>query len=183
MERKKKVAMLGFFHNHSTIAPYWDDEYEIWGVNTKGDKVLRYDRWFEFHTMYNIKYRDRKGKYYKWLKKCEVPVYMKKHYKAIPNSVEYPIHEMIEEFGPIFNNSFDYMLALAIKEQFEEIYMFGVAFASIHEYLRERLSYARLIGIAEGRGIKVWQSYNIFRMQYMYCYPEIDIEDYWTEEV
>jgi hypothetical protein len=178
-EKKEKLAILAFFHNHYRVAPWWNSEYEIWGCNCPQDGIERFDRWFEFHSMYNIRHRKEAPNHLKWLKNCDKPIYMKKKYANIPMSVKYPIQAMVDEFGPIFTNTIDYMLALAITEGFKEIAIYGAAFTSILEYIRERQSYIHLLGIAKGKGITIRQTYDILRINNLYCYPEIDIEKYW----
>ena len=172
----KTLTIFGGYGSHIIYNDIIPDTWESWGLNDV--YIKKYNKWFELHTMRNIKHRGNKD-HYRWLKECDRPIYMKKHYKTIPNSIEYPINEMLDKYGPIFTNTFDYMLAMAIKEKFEKIWLFGIAFNSIREYIQERQSYCYMLGVCKGLGIEVYSYYDIMRIQHIYQYPEIDVEKYW----
>lgn len=196
---EKKVAILGFKEGVGgwAEAPFDDDSFEIWGMNHleisgfNMPDVFRYNRWFEMHTIYNIRHRYLKMtngqkivKYdhLKWLKKyCKAPIYMPKKYKAIKNSIEYPIDRMIEKHGPVFTNTVDYEIALAIDEGYKEIHLYGLAFQYIDEVWTQRLSIAYFMGFVKGMGIKFYVplNHNVLRINNIYGYPKKDIEPDW----
>lgn len=194
MKKRKKVAILGFATGGGgwLEAPFDDDEFEIWAMNhmeVYGEHLKRYDRWFEMHTMYNIKGRKVKLKaypynatHYKWLKHvCKVPIYTPKKYGSIKNSIAYPIEKMLKIHGPIFTNTVDYEIALAMEEGFKEIHLYGLAFQYIDEVWTQRLSIAHFMGYAMGKGITFYVpcNNNVLRINNIYSYPTKDIEPYW----
>ena len=68
----------------------------------------------------------------------------------------YPLHEIIEEFGSdYFANSVAYAIALAIYKGYDEIDLYGVNQSTGKEYIFEKGGVEYWIGFAKGRGIKV----------------------------
>lgn len=188
--KKKRVAILGFMDSWRK-APWEDYDFEIWCMNHfEVYSIPRYDRWFDMHTWYNVVHRGAERElwkrrqvrsHYQWLsKKCDVPIYMPKKYRSIKNSIAYPIEEMMKIHGPIFTNTVDYEVALAIEEGFKEIHIYGVSFEWIDEIWTQRPSLAYFIGYAKGRGIDVYIpcNQNYLRVNQVYGY-NMNIEMYW----
>ncbi len=108
-KKKNKVAIVGFADSRDQ-APFNDDSFEIWGLNSLFEMIPRYDRWFEIHDrrMYNMDTDKSVGlgltrdgrPYVEGLAKLNGPVYMVADYPDIPNCVRYPLEEMITEFDP-----------------------------------------------------------------------------------
>ncbi len=75
----------------------------------------------------------------------------------VPNPVEYPIEEILE-FLPYqsLDNTISYMMALAIYEGVDEIGLWGVHMRGAPTYEAERPSITYLMGLAQGKGIKVY---------------------------
>ncbi len=130
----KKVAIVGFADTRMQ-APYDDPTYEIWGLNDLHASIPRYDRWFDIHTRDNIDEDVKKGRAppdkcgLGGLRGINVPIYMQKRYDDIPNSIEFPLKEVVDKFGNYFTNSISYMTALAIYEGYHEIAIYGVDMA------------------------------------------------------
>jgi hypothetical protein len=166
--RRKKVAVLGFTE-HRDQAPLGNPEWEIWGINelyrfmdiVKGG----FTRWFEIHDRAAI---DGDEEHIKSLSQFPIPVYMQQHYDDIPPSVPYPRAEVEAECGQgaegiwtdgrnkYFTSSIAWMLGLAILEGFEEMHIYGVDMAQVTEYFEQRPACEYLIGLAQGRGTKVY---------------------------
>jgi hypothetical protein len=179
---RERVAILGYSEDTLWEAPFDDKTWtlekgsEIWGLNElwrvkrykdKGiypdpaydswNKLsIRYDRWFEMHN---------RGKSTEeeidWLKKCGVSIYMTKHHADIPQSIAYPLAEMVKRFETnYFTNTISYELALAISEGFKEIHLYGVNMAQWSnegptEIRDQRASIEYFLGWARAKGIKV----------------------------
>jgi len=161
----KKVAIVGTAMTYKN-APYDDPSWEIWGLNDHWNNLPRATRWFEAN---NAACRIAKVSHkpdmlrVDWLKKCPIPVYMEEHYDDIPMSVKYPYDEVndficdLDESGrDYFTNSVSFMIALAIYEGFDEISLYGVDMAVGSEYEKQRPSCEFWVGLAKGRGIKVY---------------------------
>lgn len=190
---KKKVALVGFADSRD-LAPYQDDQWEIWGLNSLFEMIPmdHVTRWFEIHDrrIFEIDTNKQVGygltrtgqPYMEALTQLNCPVYMVEKYKDIPNSVRFPIEEMISEFDPLhrnlewvnkqfqhsadldwngyFTNTVSYMIALAIHDGYEEIGVWGVDMATGQgfqggEYAVQRPSCEYYLGVAQGRGIKI----------------------------
>lgn len=172
---KKKVALVGFSESSRHLAPFYNEEFEIWGCNHLYRFIPRGDVWFEFHDHKELgaKYGDGWPEYEKWLKGQTMPIYMQEQYPEFPSSVRYPLEEILDKFAftesaPANNNgartekprctvksTLSYMLALAIHEDFKEIHIYGVDMILDSEWWFQRHNLYYFIGWAKGRGVKV----------------------------
>src|SRR5690606_11291992 len=86
-----------------------------------------------------------------------VPVYCHPtRMRAYPAAVEYPLGEISKSLPiPYLENSISFQLAQAIHEGVDHIGLFGVHMVGKDEYEHQRPSIAYLVGLAQGRGIKV----------------------------
>ena len=102
------------------------------------------------------------------MREAKVPIYVAKKWESVPNTIEYPITQILEHFRlprPYFMNSMAYMFALAIFEGFERIETYGLDlryFTDLgdemhyeHNWLDETHCVAFWAGLAMGRGIEV----------------------------
>ena len=156
---KERVAIVGFADSWN-LAPYNDDTWEIWGLNSLFEIIPRFDRWFDIHDRYifgidgnkEVGYGlTRTGQpYMQALAGMKCPTYMVEQYKDIPMSLRFPIELMIAEFDPkgekklfqhwkgigpedwsgYITNSISCMIAFAIMEGFKEIGLYGVDMAT-----------------------------------------------------
>jgi len=155
---KKKICIVGFAPGKEN-APYDDPSFEIWGCNemhmTK--EVKRIDVLFELHDLEWIKEGKRWKEHYPWLcNNKKIPVIMQKHFDEIPMSIPYPTQKITEEFGRYFTNTVSEQIAFAILIGAEEIHLYGVNMATDQEYGAQRPSCEYFVGLARGRGIKVY---------------------------
>jgi hypothetical protein len=191
--KKKKVAIVGFAGTKDK-APYNNPEFEIWTVNNLYQFVPRQDRIFELHSracilgtqgMADAAHGAPGEQYEKDLQAMKTPIYMQEKFDDIPASIRYPIEEIINEFGverldnsnikdAYFTNSISFMLALAIREGFEEIHVYGVDMAVGGEYNEQRPSCEYYLGIARGRGIKIYipPESDLLKARHMYGYED-----------
>ena len=173
-EKRTKVAIVGFASNWED-APWADESWEIWGLNELYmyfDKIkdkARADRWFEIHSRNS----PTKGtpQHQDWLKKCPIPVYMHDHYDDIPNSVKYPVDEVLqfvhdkglklifpdntEIVNRYVTNTISWMFLYAWYSGFKEIAIYGVDLAQNEEYAYQRPNLEYYIGAAQALGIRV----------------------------
>ena len=169
----KKVAIVAYSLTTRKQAPFFDTNFEIWGLNWLFYKIPRADRWFEMHYS---KVEDIEPERYRdWLQtQKEIPVYMQHKFKAVPMSIRYPKNEVIQEFGKYFTCSMDWMIALAIYEKYRAIHLYGVEMArgSQYEYQRESLSW--WMGIAYGRKTEIYipKESDLLRTEVLYGYGE-----------
>lgn len=155
---KKKICIVGFAPGKED-APFDDPSFEFWGVNEMymAKDVKKIDVLFELHDYKWICEGKRYKDHIKWLQdQREIPLLMQKHFDDIPNSVPFPRREIEEEFGAYFTNTISWEIALAIKIGAEEIHIYGVNMATDIEYQSQRPSCEYYIGLARGKGIKVY---------------------------
>lgn len=198
LKKKDKVAIVGFTGTRE-LAPYNDPDFEIWTVNNLYRFVPRQDRIFELHTREQIAADLTHGvdgkTYVEEMAAMKIPVYMQEQYPDIPSSIKYPLDEMIREFGvdrsnvnhtpdAYFTNSISFMIALAIYEGFKEIHVYGVDMAVGVEYIEQRPSCEYYLGIAKGRGIKVYIPIesDLLKTRFIYGYDEVR-KDAWMKKM
>tara|TARA_Y100000310_G_scaffold184862_1_gene184978 strand:+ start:1121 stop:2005 length:885 start_codon:yes stop_codon:yes gene_type:complete len=154
----KSVALVGTAQTSRDEANYLPPEVERWGLGRCFTFLDRMDRFFEVHTLNWI--RNRAGnrsftEYMHWLQRTEVPVYHLHPLGPIQRPVEIPLDALIERFGSYFTSSVAYMLATAIIEDYDRIYLYGVDMATEAEYGHQRAGCEYFIGWARGAGIEV----------------------------
>lgn len=158
----RKIAIVGRCDNTRGHAPFDDDSWEIWGL--AWDNLLRVDRLFEVHDHWKTGgYFEGGGDtanedYLAWLRGCACPIYLLEADPDVPTSVAYPVDEVKKLVGgnPYLESSVGYMLALAILENADRIGIWGVDLSLDEEYAYQRPNTEYLIGLARGRGIKVF---------------------------
>ena len=96
----RSIAIVGGGPSRSE-APFSDPSWEIWMFGRGKLPIPRVDRWFEMHSVEQMKrFRgDRKRKmwypeYWQFLGRLKCPVYMIRQHAQIPRSVPYPLHEV-----------------------------------------------------------------------------------------
>lgn len=162
--KKEKVAIVGYAPTSRGKAPFTDPEFEIWGVNElyllipkDEEGAPRLDVLFEIHDYQWLTQKERNPNHLKWLQENQkIPVFMVSHYDDIPMSFPYPKDEIVAEFGTYFTNSISWMIALAVKVGFKEIHIYGVDMATDTEYGGQRPSVEFFLGVAYGRGVKIF---------------------------
>lgn len=93
---------------------------------------------------------------------AKVPVYMLETEADIPMSVRYPMEAISKwirktpQRTPYLESSIAYMMALAIEERVERVGIWGVDLHCTSEYAYQRPNMEYLVGVAEGRGTKVF---------------------------
>jgi hypothetical protein len=167
----RKVALVGF--GAKTIKTDWPEDTEIWTINCAWDGYgfTRIDRLFEMHPIEQLtadldKNTRWEGKHWVWLQEVhDFPIYMMQPDSRIPNSVVYPLGEICNDVfaclkrGEVINryitSSASFMMAQAIHEKYDVIYLAGFEMKSNTEYGYQRDGLAYLVGVANGRGIDV----------------------------
>jgi hypothetical protein len=182
--KPRKIAIIGKAPSSMMMAPYDDEEWEVWSINDSMYRkmIKRCDRQFELH---NIELTKQPGydDYYDWLKATDVPVYVNADYPEIKSRVIFPRYEIVERF-PIFRqqkhgdktyfvekgctyytNSISYLIALAIYEltgveKDSWIGLWGVDMAQHGKMLKSEFAHQRpscelFVGAAIGAGINV----------------------------
>lgn len=129
---------------------------EVWAINTTGT-FMRCDRVIHMDSL--EKYKEVWGEAkYRQFATLKVPVYTSEVSEDIPTSVEYPLHQVVQELGlPYFNTTVAYAVGLAIYEKFDEIALFGCDFTYANHHIAEsgRACVEFWLRYAIDRGIRV----------------------------
>lgn len=153
-----KVAVVGLASATHDEAPWDDPSWEKWGLPWDAGYWARCSRLFEMHDLRLLESEaSKRGAHYlDLLRGVWVPLYMQESYESIPSAQRYPFEDVARTLGkPYWNSSIAYAMALAIHEGASEIGVYGVQMDATDEYSYQRYNMEWLIGLAEGRGIKV----------------------------
>jgi len=154
---KKKICIVGFAPGRE-IAPYDDDSFEFWGVNEMhfDTAVRKIDVLFELHDYKWLCEGKRQEGHIDWLRTATIPIMMQEFFTDIPMSIPFPRKPIEEKYGSYFTNTISWEIALAMDLGAEEIHIYGVNMATEIEYQSQRPSCEYYIGLAMGKGIKVY---------------------------
>lgn len=176
--KRKKVALVGYAETTRHLAPFFDEEWEVWGLNQLNRWIPRADRWFEMHSEWNAGVVEGTD-YPTFLKNLPIPVYMSKLVPGIPNCVRYPKERILENLCvKYFTSTIAEMLGLAIMEGFETIGLFGIDLAVDEEWSYQKPCAEFWLGVAHGRNIQLIlpEQTALLKSRGMYGYNEnIDI--------
>lgn len=152
-----KIALVGLHPTTHALAPWDNPEWEKWGLPWDG-YWAQLDRCFEMHDLRLLMgpHSRRRPGYFDQLKQCS-GLYMQEANDRVPNAKAYPFDAVAKTIGAYyFQSSMAYAMALAIHEGAEEIGVFGCDMDTDGEYGYQRPNMEYLIGLARGRGIKVY---------------------------
>lgn len=144
-----KVAIIGLGPG-AGWAPLGDPDWQCWSMLWDVRTRYQADALFEMHDMAEI---ERDG-HLELADDVTCPIY----WQAPPrgNWRQYPLADVIADLGrDWFESSVSYMIALAIHRKAEEIGLWGVHGDDAGQYLHQRPNISWLLGLAEGRGMKV----------------------------
>lgn len=193
----KKLAIIGCADSKK-LAPVEDMSFDIWGMNNLYPQLPRANKWFEIHqiTSDGTNFLRRNERIFRgqvvndylkqmgeWAQKQAIPVYMQQHWDIVPTSIAYPLKDVLQGFGNYFTNSVSYMIALAMLEKYEEIHIYGVDMAVVgndvlnpeaNEYSYQRPSVEFFLGLALGRGIKIYlpPECDLLKTRFLYGFEE-----------
>lgn len=164
MERKS-VCIIGMPPEPVALLEQEPNGTEFWGLNqghavSPPNILKRCTRWFQIHPWEPMAARqDPRHGHLEWLKTCGIPVYLEELQAEVPTGVRYPVEDVDDTIGSNYfaSNSFCYMLALAIHEDFKHIRIYGVDFGPndlSDGYARGPMEF--LLGFAAAKGIKIW---------------------------
>lgn len=153
----RKVAIVGKAGS-SGFAPWKDEAWEIWGMPWLS--CPRVSLLFDVHTQECWKDMTLKeevwfGNYEK--EYSDVPVYCHpSRFHLFKKPIEFPFDEVAASLPFAYlENTIAYQIAYAIMIGVNEISLWGIHMMGTHEYAAERPSVTYLIGLAQGKGIKV----------------------------
>jgi len=124
-------------------APYKSD-CVIWSTASVGLNIPRCDVVFELHD--GVFSDDELNKF--------PAVYMRERSASVPNSLRFPIEDLIVKHGKHFNGTISMMLGFAAMQGYKDIELYGIDFSSDDEYsMRNQFFY--IMGYLSGQGYKI----------------------------
>ena len=154
----RSICVVGFAPETRELVSELPETVELWGMNVNHKFMTRWDRWFQLHPPVwgGRPFYGRSIEHYEFLKSCDVPLFMGHPNGEFPTAVLYPTDDVVKNLGRNYlTSTVAKAVAMAIYEEVDEIKIYGVKMASNTEYVEQRPCVEWLIGLAEGRGIKV----------------------------
>ncbi|MBT8449110.1 MAG: hypothetical protein KJO69_05445 [Gammaproteobacteria bacterium] len=155
--KQKKVAIVGGAPGTQMLAPFGQDEWDIWvlGNQLSDYDGKRVDAVFEIHDDLS----DKPDGYVEWVLKHSPQLIVGDNFPALDDKIEiYPRDEVnaLLGGGENLSSSPAYMIGLAILRGYTEIGIYGVDMGvDDHEYFKQRPYMYAWIGYAKAKGIKV----------------------------
>jgi hypothetical protein len=160
----RKIAIVGSHPDTSHNAPFQDETFEIWAMNTSAMTFPRCDVAFQMHTRPGFECKGER--YMEWLRTRPL-VWMRHKFQDIPGAKRYPFKKVFDltqnvlqgqaqlEELHFFTSSMSYMLALAILQEVQELSIYGFGLQVPGEYREQLGGVTFWLGIAAGRGMKI----------------------------
>ena len=160
----RKVAIIGRCWSTRSDAPWHDKSWELWAL--AWDPLPVTHRIFETHQNFRMYLGNKEdGDWHvAGLRMSKVPVYMLDKQDDIPMSVKIDVEAVSKLVGntrqgtPYIESSIGWMVAQALLElePGDRIGIFGVDLHCESEYAYQRPNLEYLIGLARGKGVKVY---------------------------
>ena len=159
----KKIVRLigapGLYKNN-----WYKEGADHWSLNSLHTMTPDEDgfaSWFQIHSE-EMWRGGRNGQVnIEWMaREHDFPIYMQTIHSDVPASVRYPIEDAIALWpkrlvGPVFSDSFCYMVALAMIQGYKRIELVGLMMTSVIEAYTETYALGIWLGLAAARGIKI----------------------------
>jgi hypothetical protein len=154
-----KVAIVCGSPSSEFLAPFDDEEWEIWVLGNRLDrfKDKRVTRVFEIHD--NLSEHKEPERYVEFLVNSGFPLITGEKFPVKGDLIApYPYDAIESLFGSLYlTSSPAYMMGYAILSGAKEIGIYGVDLSvDDHEYFWQRPCMEAWIGFAKGKGIKVY---------------------------
>ena len=186
----KRVCIVGTAPTYA-MTPWADRDIEIWSLNNayevKGFK--RADRWFDFHPLDKFVHPTpnqmiyphqvppghhvRPSTHLQWLGDQTIPVYLHPDYRTqYPPAAQWthahpmPVEALAARFGGYWMSGPSWMVAMALAEGVEELWVTGIHLSTEGEYVRQRPNFEMFLGMflgSEPRTLEVKDGLRYYR--------------------
>ena len=166
VKKRKEVCIYGYAEETRDLVNSLAPDVEVWGINMAHmflKPKVNLTRMLQIHPrdwssqgQPATGYWGRPKAHFDFLKKFKGDVYMSYDEPDIPNCKVYPFERLKKKHGfDYFTSSFSYLMALAIDEKYDKIYLYGINLTAIDEYIHQKAGLEYLIGYAQAKGIEV----------------------------
>lgn len=170
----KRVCIVGTAPSYK-LTPWTDPTMEIWSLNNAYEVsgFVRADRWFDFHPLdkfYVVKtgepvyphqippgHHVRPKTHLQWLSEQTIPVYLHPDYLTqCPEAKDWksarpmPVEALRARFGDYWMSGPSWMVAMAVAEGVEELWITGIHLSTEGEYIRQRPNFEMWLGMFLG---------------------------------
>lgn len=159
---RTKFGIVGFASSSRELAPFDDPSWILMGLNQLYRHHPRFDAWIDIHHNWaDPKSMVEGTDEVAWMKSAQIPIYQNEWQPDIPNSVRYPIEDVAgtnDKFrwaADYFTSTISYMIALAIRDGFKTIGVWGVDLIVGQEYFYQKACAEWWLGVANGLGIEI----------------------------
>lgn len=158
IKANKKLVIVGTASTWNK-APFDKNGFDFWGLNglhgyTEPSGVTGvFSLWFQIHKREEVIEQED---HYNWLKSTEVPIVTQVPFNEFKKNLLFPKDFILNRYPHYFKSSFGWMICLAMELGYEEIQFFGVHVSSDSEYAYQKPNTEFYIGMAMGRGIRVY---------------------------
>lgn len=184
----KPVILAGFAPSRHSIADL-DPGIDVWSCNhawqyfpiERIKAIIEIHPWQYLNEIAYYANKDTAQGHIDFLGQAkDFPVYMIEPRDEVPGSVRYPIEAALELAGNrYFSSSFAYMIALAMLQDRNPIYVYGFDMATDTEWFYQRPNTEWWIGFAQGKGfdVQVSQKSPLCKVGKMYGYEGYQMVD------
>lgn len=170
----RKVCIVGTAGSYR-LTPWTDKDMEIWSLNNAYEcqGFQRADRWYDFHPLDKFYHHDSRQPVYAhhippgfhvrpkthidWLSRLTIPVYLHPDYltqhppaAAWTHAHPMPVADLQQRFGHYWMSGPSWMVAHAIAEGVDELWITGIHLATEGEYIRQRPNFEMFLGMFLG---------------------------------
>ncbi|HSS65571.1 MAG TPA: hypothetical protein VLS27_14150, partial [Gammaproteobacteria bacterium] len=134
--------------------------WEVWGMNGYHDQpwMPPATRWWQTHRMQEVLKYGNAQRHLEFLRSFKGLLYMQEAHPEFPASRPYPLDavcRLTPRARKNLTSTAAQMLALAVKEGFRRIALYGIEAASEEEYVLQREGIAYWLGAAETLGVQI----------------------------
>lgn len=169
--KRREICIFGYAEETRGHVMGLSEDVEIWGINMANVFLgkRKASRWFQLHPRdwsaagrESTGYWGRPKEHLDFLQKFKGDVYMSYEEPDVPNCKVFVMDDYLKTLGigkkrarHYFTSTFAYIMAQAISEKPDKIYLYGINLTALDEYTKQRNCMEYWIGQAEGRGIEV----------------------------
>lgn len=147
------------------LAPYADPDVEIWGIGNGYLHLQRADKYFELHRPAEVLGTIPVAEWWPAPAKLgakvvithpEIPDKFTRRADGTPTVEHFPFADVLAAFPRrYFTSTFAWLIAYAMLQEPEEIGIWGADMSNSEEWGTQKACVEHMLGIAEGRGIRV----------------------------
>lgn len=170
--QRREICIAGYAVETREKVFDLDDSVEVWGINMAHSYLYprrKCDVWFQLHPrdwssmgQKPTGYWGRPPEHLDFLQKFDGPVYMSYEEPDVPNCTLFDIDAILNKLRvnkararKYLTSTFAYIMAFAVSEGVDKIYLYGINLTALDEYTHQRPCMEYWIGQAEARGIEV----------------------------